>query len=110
VTSGDPADIETTDDFDGISDPPGDLGCAGPSSPYEDPECQNGSDDDAQLGIDFDGGASLNGGTPLDLPDPHCPLPSDDEEAAAGPPPTCGIGPELAVALALLALLRRAKR
>jgi len=102
-------DFAGDDDLDGISDPPGDLGCAGPSSPYEDPECQNGVDDDARPGIDFDGGASLNGAVPLDAVDPQCSLPSDDREAApATAPGGCGIGPELVVALALLLRRRRA--
>jgi hypothetical protein len=62
---------------------------------------------DGQPGIDFDGGASVNGGVPIDVADPECNQPWKDWEAVK---PVlhlegwgCGIGPELA----LLSRLRR---
>jgi cysteine-rich repeat protein len=94
------------DDHDGISDPPGDIGCANPLSPSESPECQDGADNDADLRIDFDGGASLAGGVPFAEPDPHCAGPWDGIERVI-PPPACGFGPELLAALLGLAALRR---
>ena len=36
------------------------------------PACSDGWDDDGDGLIDFDGGASVNGGVPLGLPDPGC--------------------------------------
>ena len=57
--------------------------------------------------IDFDGGASLNGGTPLTAPDPHCPVAHRDAERKG----SCGLGFELALLLPpLLALRRRRER
>jgi hypothetical protein len=79
----------------------GDLGCASPSFPQEDPQCQNGLDDDGDGRFDFDGGASANGGAPLGAADLDCSGPTDDAEPAAARV-RCGIGPELAVGLALL--------
>jgi hypothetical protein len=103
-----PCDDGLDDDGDGGIDfgAGGDLGCASPSFPREDPQCQNGSDDDGDGRFDFDGGASANGGTPLGAADLHCSGPTDDVEAAP-PPVGCGIGPELAVVLALLWRRRR---
>jgi len=43
---------------------------------------------DGQPGIDFDGGASVNGGVPIDVADPECNQPWKDwPEAACGGKP-----------------------
>ncbi len=85
----------------------GDIGCSSHRSMIEAPQCQDGINNDLATGIDFDGGASVNGGTPLDVSDPQCTAPTlGSESPAVG---GCGIGPELALALPLLALARRRK-
>ena len=84
------------------------ISCSSHRSPVEAPHCQDGINNDLATGIDFDGGASANGGTPLDVPDPQCTAPTLGSEApAAG---GCGFGPELAFALPLLAAARRRRR
>jgi hypothetical protein len=60
------------DDGDGLADHPADPGCNNLIAPRENPQCQDGIDNDGKPGIDFDGGASVNGGVPLDVPDPQC--------------------------------------
>jgi subtilisin family serine protease len=92
------------DDLDGWADAPDDPGCDGPASPVEDPQCQDGVNNDMaqDLLIDFDGGASRNGGVPLTAPDPQC-----GGHAWAGEQQRCGLGAELALALAALGTLRR---
>jgi cysteine-rich repeat protein len=92
------------DDGDGFVDVPDDPGCRTPVSPKENPQCQDGLNNDNQPGIDFDGGASLNGGVPVDAPDPQCGAAWRDLEAYTK---SCGLGFELAPALVLLAGLRR---
>jgi spore coat protein A len=94
------------DDGDGLVDVPDDPGCRYPSSANENPACQDGIDNDGQPGIDFDGGASRNGGVPLAAPDPQCTAAWVTSEA---PPPStgCGVGPELLLLAPLLALLAR---
>jgi spore coat protein A len=97
-------------DGDGRVDVPDDPGCQAPGSSFENPQCQDGVNNDAQPGIDFDGGASMNGGVPLDAADPQCTAAWVNSEAVTGSV-GCGIGPELAVGMALLAGLRsRARR
>jgi hypothetical protein len=91
------------DDGDGFTDHPDDPGCHLPNW-TENPACQDGVDNDGQLGIDFDGGASRNGGVPLDVPDPDCPHAWVKREK---PNTKCGLGSEVALALAGLELLRR---
>ncbi len=59
-------------DGDGLTDFPDDPGCITPGSVTEQPRCQDGLDTDEDGGIDFDGGASMNGGVPLGAPDPQC--------------------------------------
>ena len=87
-------------DGDGVSDPPGDPGCRDPSWPKETPQCQDGIDNDGRTGIDFDGGASLNSGVPLDVADPQCSgQPWRDKEAAAT---RCGLGFEVVLLLVFL--------
>lgn len=86
----------------------GDPGCRSPTSPTENPKCQNGANDDGQIGTDFDGGVSVHGagnGDPNGA-DPQCTTPWRDNEKAS----SCGLGYELALALPLLAQLRRRRR
>jgi len=94
------------DDADGFADYPDDPGCETPIAVQEDPVCQNGVDDDGDGRIDFDGGASHNGGTPLALPDPQCKAPFGATERARS---TCGLGAEIVLALALLRRTRRVR-
>ncbi len=96
-------------DGDGLVDHPADPGCAAADSQREDPPCQDGRDNDGQLGIDFDGGAAANAGVPLAAADPDCAEPTSGSEWPAGGS-GCGLGPELAVAMALLLGLRRRAR
>jgi hypothetical protein len=92
-------------DGDGLADAPQDPGCRDPLWLLEDPECQDGLDNDGQPGIDFDGGASVNGGTPLDGADPHCTQPWKKER------PGCGLlGAELGLVMLLRRWLRPVKR
>jgi hypothetical protein len=89
----------------------GDPGCLGPSSAFESPKCQNGLNDDGQTGTDFDGGTSVLGagqGDPAGA-DPTCVgRPWHNNEK---PSKRCGVGFELAFALApLLAARRRRAR
>jgi hypothetical protein len=98
------------DDGDGWTDfVGGDPGCGDASGTLESPQCQDGKDNDRQLGIDFDGGATLNGGVPLASPDVECTGAWLNREAAPAPapPPGCGIGIELVVLLPLLARRQR---
>jgi hypothetical protein len=104
-----PCDDRLDNDGDGHTDFSRDPGCQTPTSAKENPQCQDGLNNDGQTGIDFDGGASLNGGVPLDVADPQCSSPWLDQEAAPPPPAGggCGIGPELLLLLPLFARLRR---
>jgi hypothetical protein len=99
-----PCDDGFDNDGDGWYDA-GDPVCLTSSFPREQSRCQNGVNDDGQLGTDFDAGVSILGagnGDPSG-PDPHCVgHPERDTENA----PLCGLGGELALALA--ALRRRA--
>jgi hypothetical protein len=97
-----PCDDGADNDGDGLVDYPADPGCQLASSARENPQCQDGLNNDNQPGIDFDGGASVNGGVPLDVPDPQCTSAWKNREAAAA----CGLGAELA---ALLPTLRWAR-
>jgi len=104
-----PCDDGVDGDGDGLVDHPGDPGCLDPLWPLEDPACQDGVDNDGALGIDFDGGASLNGGTPVAWFDPEClgrPWRHSERPASGG----CGLGAELAPVAAALAALRRRRR
>ena len=60
---------------------------------------------DNKHGIDFDGGASVNGGVPLGPADPHCASFSDNKEAGG-----CGLGFELVFLLPPLMWLHRRRR
>jgi hypothetical protein len=97
-----PCDDRVDGDGDGAADHPRDPGCASPSSPRENPQCQDGIDNDGQAGIDFDGGASLHGGVPIAAPDPQCTTAWSNREAAG-----CGLGVELLALAAFLAGRRR---
>lgn len=86
-------------DGDGLVDWPLDPGCQTQDSVREDPACQNGLDDDNDGKVDFDGGTSANQGTPVAAPDPHC---ADKPYRIKETPPSgCGLGAELALALAV---------
>ena len=90
-------------DGDGIADAPGDPACADSYS-RENAFCQDGIDNDGDLLIDFDGGASLNFGIPLSEPDPQCvSKPWSNAEGAS----RCGLGLEVTFVLPLLAWVRR---
>ena len=97
-------------DDDGLVDT-ADLGCASPTGVRENPQCQDGIDNDGGVGTDFDGGVSILGagnGDPNGA-DPHCSSFADNREAqTAGA--SCGLGPELALAIGALAALRRRRR
>jgi len=92
------------DDGDGATDL-ADVGCRNSYGTTETPQCQDGVDNDGQTGIDFDGGAGLNDGIPIDRPDPQCTFAWIDREEAA-----CGLGAELVGLLALLHLARVRRR
>jgi hypothetical protein len=91
------------DDGDGYFDFPEDPGCRTPLAGLERTQCQDGLNNDGQTGIDFDGGASLNGGVPITVKDPQCSAGWKGSEA----PASCGIGYELALLAPLLARLTR---
>jgi hypothetical protein len=65
-------DNNVDDDGDGGVDFPADLGCRNLSSLHENPQGQECVNNDGWPGIDFDGGASVNGGVPIDVSDPEC--------------------------------------
>jgi cysteine-rich repeat protein len=105
-------------DGDGLADFPSDPGCSSGSATVEDPHCQDGLNNDNRIGIDFDGGASLdldddgfidaafNPATPaVGDPDPQCVgRPWDRTETA------CGLGVELALLVPLIGWIRRRRR
>jgi hypothetical protein len=105
-------DNGANDDTDVFSDYPADPGCRFPSSLKENPQCQDGMNNDGQIGTDYDGGVSVNG-PPGDLngADPQCNQPWKDQEAVPPPPSSgCGIGIELIWLMPLLLLARRRRR
>ena len=92
------------DDGDTFADFPDDPACRDPSWPQEASQCQDGLNNDGQLGTDFDGGESIHGvgnGDP-DGADLEC-----TQAWVQGESPSCGLGYELALVLGALALLRR---
>jgi hypothetical protein len=121
---GRPCDDGLDNDGDGYVDYPSDPGCWLPSSGFEKPQCQDGTDNDAQPGTDFDGGQSIHGacaggscppgvndpeGDGVANPDPQCAgKPWHNQEKGSA----CGLGFELAALLPLLARLggRRSRR
>lgn len=86
------------DDGDGHTDFPDDPGCLDAES-IEDPACDDDADNDGDGKIDWDGGA---GGA---MPDPYCKNGWQDREVGA-----CGLGFEIVLALAPLALAARRRR
>lgn len=83
-------------DGDTLVDFPEDPGCLNASWTFENPQCNDGVDNDAMEGTDFDG-------TP---PDPECVgAPSSNSES-----PVCGLGGEVAIALMFLGNMRRRRR
>jgi len=102
-------DNGVNDDTDVFIDYPADPGCRYPSSLKENPQCQDGANNDGQVGTDYDGGVSVNGppGDPNGA-DPQCNQPWKDQEAVPPPAPaSCGIGIELIWLMPLLMLARR---
>jgi hypothetical protein len=106
-------------DGDGLFDYPDDPGCRTPFAALENPACDDLADNDGDGLIDLaDPGCNVawknienpqcNDGLDndadsfVDLADPQCTGPADNAEAA-----TCGMGPELAVVLPALWLVRR---
>jgi hypothetical protein len=107
-----PCDDTLDNDDDGYADYPDDPACRDASWPREDSQCQDGLDNDGQLGTDFDGGESVLGignGDP-NGPDPHCTAAWRNDEAAPPSGGGCGVGPELVPALAGFAWLARRRR
>lgn len=97
-TSESPAcDDGIDNDGDSLVDFPADPACASGWGASESSRCQDGIDNDDGDGlIDFDGGASHNGGVPLTAPDPQCVgKPYRNREV----PDACGLGAELALLL-----------
>lgn len=103
----DPATFADPDFIAGVGDP----GCMTPDDAREDPKCQNGVNDDNQLGTDFDGGESIVGvgnGDP-DGADPFCAgKPWRDAEKASKK--GCGIGFGAVAGIALWRVLRVRRR
>jgi cysteine-rich repeat protein len=105
-----PCDDGVDNDGDSLADYPADPGCQNPGCALEDPQCQDGVNNDGEPGIDFDGGASANGGVPLDAPDPQCMVAWKNLEGRSSPS-MCGLGAELPLVLvALLWIYRRRGR
>lgn len=104
-----PCDDGIDNDGDGNTDL-ADAGCNNPRWPTESPQCSDGINNDpgTDAGIDFDGGASQNGGVALAASDPQCSTPSQRSES----PSACGIGFEIAPLLAGIgyAMRRRSRR
>jgi hypothetical protein len=93
-------------DGDGFVDHPADPGCQSPTMRGETAGCQDGVDNDEDGTLDFDGGASLNGGVPVAPADSACGEGWYPDEGLGGGP-NCGIGAELALVLAALRRWRR---
>jgi hypothetical protein len=86
---------------DGMGDP----GCFNVTYMTESPACQDGIDNDGDGGIDFDGGASANGGVPIGPADAQCTKPYRSSEKTG-----CGLGVELAAVVPIVAWIRRRRR
>jgi DNA-binding beta-propeller fold protein YncE len=98
-SAGAPCDDGLENDGDGLADYPQDPGCANPGGHREETQCQDGLDNDGDQYIDFDGGASVNGGVPIGTADPDCFGFPDNREGLAPRRWGCGFGPELALLL-----------
>jgi hypothetical protein len=91
-------------DGDGVTDyAGGDAGCARAAASVEDPGCDDGRDNDGDAAVDADGGGA-------GVPDSHCNGVASSANEAAPTPVGCGIGPELALLLPLVAGARRLRR
>jgi len=99
-----PCDNGSDEDSDGMIDYPADPGCRVPTSILEETACQDGMNNDAKYGTDFDGGASLNGGVRVEFADWECEGKPWRRREAAG---YCGLGFELTPLLLLLGWRRR---
>jgi subtilisin family serine protease len=88
-------------DSDGGIDFAGDVGCVSGFA-AEGPQCDDGIDNDNDGFTDWDGFGVGAG-------DPQCTSPTDTLEAASGPV-TCGVGPELAFLIPLMAAARLRQR
>jgi hypothetical protein len=100
------------DDGDGFADFPDDPGCRDVSSPRENPQCQDGVNNDGQLGTDFDGGESALGvgqGDP-DGADPQCVNKPWKNSETVAVPSRCGLGFELSGLLTAWLLFRSRTR
>jgi len=88
------------DDGDGLADFPDDPGCYDAAGMLENPQCDDGADNDADGGFDWDGGG-------VGAPDPQCVgKPFRNREA----PNSCGLGAEIALALGVIGFARRRSR
>ena len=88
----------------------GDPGCFDSRWLIENPKCQNGLNDDAAIGTDFDGGVSVLGAGHGDAngSDPQCVnKPWRDKET---PDSSCGIGAEIALVMGVMRLAVRRRR
>jgi hypothetical protein len=104
-----PCDNGTDDDGDGQADL-ADIGCRDPGWATESPQCSDGINNDPgrDAGIDFDGGASQNGGVAIAARDPQCTMPWQRNEQ---PRRSCGLGFEVApFLLGLHSASRRVRR
>jgi cysteine-rich repeat protein len=100
-----PCDDGADDDGDLYVDFPNDPACLSPAFSRESSECQNAIDDDGAAGVDYDGGASFNGGVALGPADSDCAgKPQRDKEIAL---PACGLGAELLLFAPAYVRLRR---
>jgi hypothetical protein len=102
-----PCDDGDDDDGDGYADYPDDPGCRDASWSRESSQCQDGINNDGQLGTDFDAGVSILGeaGANPAGPDPECvgrPWHNREKKKTG-----CGLGFEVVPALIALSALRR---
>jgi hypothetical protein len=91
-------------DGDGATDHAGtDAGCASATAAVEDPACDDGRDNDGDGSLDADGAGA-------GAADSYCGGVASNTLEAAPPSSGCGIGPELAALLPLVAGARRLAR
>ena len=111
ATSESPACNDAIDnDGDGRADSPFDVGCEAPWDGTEDSTCADGLDNDGDGRMDFDGGASWNGGVGLLPPQPACVSEPFRNFELTKTVPRCGLGLEVAFLLPVLSLVKRALR
>jgi hypothetical protein len=91
-------------DGDGATDfAGGDAGCASAGASVEDPACDDGRDNDGDAKLDADGAGA-------GAPDSYCGGVASNTRESAPATVGCGIGPELALLLPLVAGARWARR